>query len=231
VKRALILGGTGVVGREVMRELCRQQVACEFTFHRNHALAEALSQELHTSAFPLDAKDGPSLVRFVAERPPFDIFVHCAGSLHTAQLSELTETAFDEALALTARSAMVLTRELARGMTARGAGDILFVGGLDRAQSLPIPIAYAAAQGALAAMTMALAKELAPHGVRVHMMALGLLTDGLSLGLDPKLREDFVNFSALRRLGTAEEAARAIAWLVLHNRYLNGKVIPINGGL
>ena len=92
-------------------------------------------------------------------------------------------------------------------------------------------MAYAASQGTLAAMTMALAKELGPHGVHINMLALGLLDAGLSLGLTPKLREDFLAFSALRRFGTPDEVARAIVWLACHNRYLNGKVIPINGGL
>ena len=105
------------------------------------------------------------------------------------------------------------------------------VGGMDRAQSLPVPVAYAAAQGALAAMTMAMAKELGPLGVHVNMIALGLLDDGLSLALDASLRSDFLQYSGLRRFGTTAEVARAVAWLALNSAYLNGKVIPLNGGL
>jgi 3-oxoacyl-[acyl-carrier protein] reductase len=40
-----------------------------------------------------------------------------------------------------------------------------------------------------------------------------------------------VNFSALKRKGTAEEVAKAIAWFANENNYVNGKVIPINGGI
>ncbi|MBW3549150.1 MAG: transcription-repair coupling factor, partial [Actinobacteria bacterium] len=58
----------------------------------------------------------------------------------------------------------------------------------------------------------------------------GLLC-GLADGLDPKRREDYERFSALRRAGSPEEAARAIAWLALENTYMHGKVLPVNGGI
>jgi 3-oxoacyl-[acyl-carrier protein] reductase len=83
----------------------------------------------------------------------------------------------------------------------------------------------------LAALTMALAKELGPRGIRVNMAALGVLDSGLSRDLDIKLLADYQVFSALRRCGTPAEAARAILWLALENSYMNGKVLPVNGGI
>jgi 3-oxoacyl-[acyl-carrier protein] reductase len=83
----------------------------------------------------------------------------------------------------------------------------------------------------LSAMTMALAKELGPSGIRVNMVALGILDSGLSRELNPKLVADYKTFSALRRLGTPAEAAKAILWLALENTYMNGKVLSVNGGI
>ena len=42
---------------------------------------------------------------------------------------------------------------------------------------------------------------------------------------------DYRSFSALRRLGTAAEVAAAVTWLALANTYMNGKILPVNGGL
>jgi NAD(P)-dependent dehydrogenase (short-subunit alcohol dehydrogenase family) len=78
---------------------------------------------------------------------------------------------------------------------------------------------------------MALAKELGPRGIRINLVALGVLDAGLSRELSPELLEDYKQFSALRRLGTPREAARAVLWLALHNRYMNGKVLAVNGGI
>lgn len=231
MRRALVLGGTGAVGSAVARELCAAGVACTLAYHQNAARAEALAAELDCRVARVDATDGAQLAALIRDGGPFDILVFAAGTLERAALLDLTDAAFDAAFAVNARSALIACREIAPAMIERGGGDILLVGGLDRAQSLPVPVAYAATQGMLAALSMALAKELGPHGVRINMVALGLLDAGLSLALDARLREDFLAFSALRRFGTPAEAARAIAWLALHNRYLNGKVIPINGGL
>ena len=110
-------------------------------------------------------------------------------------------------------------------------GDVVLVGALERTQSLPIPLAFAASQGALAAVTMALAKELGPQDVRVNMVAAGVLEAGLSDDLDAGVLADYEAFSALRRRGTAAEVAACILWLALQNTYFSGKVLPVNGGI
>jgi NAD(P)-dependent dehydrogenase (short-subunit alcohol dehydrogenase family) len=78
---------------------------------------------------------------------------------------------------------------------------------------------------------MALSRELGPAQVRVNVIALGPLEQGLSRELPPGALDDYLTFSALRRLGAPAEVARALRWLALENRYLSGKVIPINGGI
>ena len=49
--------------------------------------------------------------------------------------------------------------------------------------------------------------------------------------MEEALLADYRRFSALRRTGTPAEVARAVAWLALDNRYMTGRVIPVNGGL
>ena len=230
-RSALVLGGSGAVGSAVVRELRKTGARCVFTYHAREARAHALAKEVDATAVRVDAEDAAALTALAQAHRNVDLFVHCVASLDSRAAHDLDDVSYDRAQAVSSRSAFILCRELSRAMVERGRGDILLVGGMDRAQSLPIPVSFAASQGTLAALTMAFAKELGPHGVNINMVALGLLDEGLSLGLSDALREDYLTFSALRRFGTAAEAARAIVWLGLHNRYLNGKVIPINGGV
>jgi 3-oxoacyl-[acyl-carrier protein] reductase len=58
-----------------------------------------------------------------------------------------------------------------------------------------------------------------------------VLAGGISNSLAARRRKDYETFSALRRAGTADEAAKAIAWLALENTYIQGKVISVNGGI
>lgn len=233
--RVVVLGGTGAVGSALLVELARRGCDVVFTFVQNETLANKLWNELGFTAVSLDLRER-GRVRALAEGLERDQWVptaviHCAAVLETASVAQASDEAWERAIAINARSAGEVCREFGSRMSQQNKGDLVFVGGLDRAQSLPIPPVYAATQGMLSALCMAAAKELGPHGVRVNMVALGLLESGLSLGLDAKLREQYRAFSALRRFGTAAEAARAIAWLALDNSYVNGKVVPVNGGI
>ncbi len=233
-RSALVIGGTGAVGQAVVRALRAREVETAFTFASSSEAAARLAAEMGAMAHRLDVRDVDAvraLARALTEagRAP-DVVVCAVGSLVPAPLVELDDASWDASYEVNARGAVAVVRAFAPRMPGAG-GDVVLVGGLDRAQSLPVPVAYAAAQGMLSGFTMAAAKELGPRGVRLNMVALGLLTEGLSLGLDPKVRAEFPAFSALRRFGTPEEAARAIAWLALENTFVTGKVFPVNGGI
>lgn len=235
VRQALVFGGTGAVGREVLRGLGRSGVPTVFTYHRNAALAAQLSSELGHRAEPLDLRDAPAVRRLIdalAQQDELpDVLIHCAAVNPGGPLSELSDEQWDLAMAVNGRSAFAACQQLARRLPEGRGADVVLVGALDRTQSLPLPVAFAASQGLLGALAMSLAKELGPRGIRVNMVALGILGEGLSSGLEPRLRTDFESFSALRRVGSTAEAARAILWLALENTYMLGKVVPVNGGI
>lgn len=235
---ALVFGGTGAVGSAVLRGLARAGIPTVFTYRRSEEKARALAAEYSQRALPIDLADAGairSLVRGLEREGQVpDVFIHCAAVTHYLPLGEITEEAWRETHLVNGHSAFVACQELAPRMAARRDGrdgHIVLVGAMDRVQSISLPVHFAASQGMLSAMTMTLARELGPSGIRVNMVALGLLEDGLSRGIAPGLKKDFTTFSALRRLGKPEEAARAILWLALENTYMNGEVMPVNGGL
>jgi 3-oxoacyl-[acyl-carrier protein] reductase len=235
MRRALVFGGTGLVGGEVLKGLASAGVHSVFTWHTNEGKARMLEAELPARGVRVDLSRPEEIRALVAglersEELP-DIFIHCAARSRAAGLAELTDADWDEVLAVNGRSAFVACQALAPHFARVKGGNVVLVGGLDRTQSAAIPPHFAASQGALSAMAMALAKELGPAGTRVNMVALGLLEGGLSRSISPTLVEDYRSFSALRRLGTPAEAARAILWLALENTYMSGRVVAVNGGL
>jgi NAD(P)-dependent dehydrogenase (short-subunit alcohol dehydrogenase family) len=232
---AVVFGGTGVLGREVLRGLAEAEVPALFTFYRSDEAAQNLAKEFgHRSVLVNLAQ--PSAIRALfkdldAEGIAPNIFIHCAARAKAKPLHELTDEDWNEVQQVNCQSAFVACQELSRRMVQPKQGNIVLVGALDRSQSLPMPVPFAATQGMLSAMTMALAKELGPQGILINMVALGILDGGLSNELSPKARADFLHFSALRRVGTPREAAEAILWLALENTYMSGKVMTVNGGI
>jgi 3-oxoacyl-[acyl-carrier protein] reductase len=233
--RALVFGGTGAVGSEVLRGLAQADVSTVFGWHRSREKAEALSAELGARALQVDLSD-PQATR-AALRQLRDsgfvpnLFIHCAGVNRPAALADVDDDNWRVTNQVNCHAALIALQELAPAMAAEKEGHVVLVGALDRAQSLPMPIAFAASQGALAALTMAAAKELGRDGIRVNLVTLGLLEGGLSAQMAPALVKDYISFSALRRLGQPGEAARAILWLALENTYMSGKILAVNGGI
>lgn len=234
-RRALVLGGSGAVGGAVVRALVKREIDVIFTYFKSREIATALAAETGARAAQVDLADAGALEAFLhglaREGPAPDVLIHCAVDTVNAPIEDIHAGAWDAIIHAGGRSAYLAARALAPSMVARGGGDIVFVGALDRGQSLPLPVAFAALQGMLSSMAMALGKELGPRGVRTNVIALGPLDDGIGRTLDPRLVADYLAHSALRRLGTTAEAARAIAWLALENTYFNGKTIPVNGGI
>lgn len=230
-----MFGGTGAVGSAVLRGLAQAGVPTVFTYHRSTDKARGLAEEYSQRALQVDLSV-PSAVRDLvrnlgrdADAP--DLFIHCAASSRYLELGSITDQDFQAVQLVNAHSAFVACQGLAPRMAARRSGHVVLVGAIDRTQSIPLPIHFAASQGALSAMTMTLGRELGPQGIRVNMVALGLLDAGLSSEISPKLVADYQSYSALRRVGRPEEAARAILWLALENTYMNGEVLSVNGGI
>jgi 3-oxoacyl-[acyl-carrier protein] reductase len=229
LKQIVILGGTGNVGQEILAALHQQGLTATFTYHRSQQKAEALTAKYQHRAVRVDLSDVQETRQFFRAQEKIDVLLHCAGVSQAAKLSEITLEQFEEMQAINVRSAFIACQEVAPKMS--DGGHIVLLSAIDGTQTVPAPAHFAASQGALVGLTRALAKELGPKKTLINLVALGVLEGGISRELSPKLLEDYKHFSAMRRVGSPQEAAKAILWVALQNTYMTGQIIPVNGGL
>ena len=119
-------------------------------------------------------------------------------------------------------------------MAARKSGCIINVSSIaGRNGGGPGAAAYAAAKGGMLTYTKALAKELAPHGIRVNGVAPGvIMTPYHERYSSPDLLQKFVASIPIGRAGTAEEVAEVIVFLASPAaRYITGETVEVNGGM
>jgi len=242
-KVALVTGassGIGAATAAVLADLGAHVAVGYFHNERGavqvvEAIAQSGGRALALRADVSLASEIPPLVESV-ERSlgPIDILVNNAGSLVKRQpLRELTEELWDEVLDLNLKSAAFCSRAVAPGMIERRRGAIVNVVSIaGRNGGGPGAGPYSTAKGGLIAFTKALARELAPHGVRVNAVSPGVIdTPFHEVFSTPEMIANFVKGIPLGRTGTSLECATAIAFLASGAAsYIVGETLEVNGG-
>lgn len=231
----LILGASGGIGSALARRLAggaRLALA-----GRTGERVGALATELGASSHVVDARDLDDVSRVVdqavAEHGQLDGVVNCVGSLllKPAHLTRPEEWA--DTVSVNLSSAFATVRAGARAMMDRG-GSVVLVSSAAAEVGLANHEAIAAAKGGVAALARAAAATYAASNIRVNAVAPGLVETPLTerITRSPAARQSSEQMHALRRLGTPDDVASLIAWLLdPGNAWVTGQVIGIDGGL
>jgi len=167
------------------------------------------------------------------DAPPIDILVNNAGTIHRAPAAEHADDAWDRVLAVNLSAPFRLTRELGRGMLARGRGKVIFTASMLSFQGgITVP-SYTASKSAIAGLTRALANEWAPLGVNVNAIAPGYVaTDNTAaLRADAARDQAILQRIPAGRWGTPDDLIGATVFLAsAASDYVHGAVLPVDGG-
>jgi 3-oxoacyl-[acyl-carrier protein] reductase len=241
---ALITGASSGIGRATAEAMGRQGARVGVNYCKNQVGAEQAAETIRkagSEALVLRAdvtRNADVLAMVEAVRKEWgriDILVNNAGDLlgrHT--LANMTEEYWDLIMALNLKSAFLCVKAVWEEMVARKSGCIVNVSSIaGRNGGGPGAAAYAAAKAGLLTYTKSLAKELAPHGVRVNGIAPGVIATPFHERYSPaEVMQRLVALIPLGRAGTSEEIADVIVFLASPAaRYITGETIEVNGGM
>jgi len=242
-KVALVTGASSGIGAATAEVLAGWGARVAIGYHANRDGAERTVRQITDAggravAIAADLRHVDHIQRLVhqteAALGPIEILVNNAGSLvKRFPIRELTEAGWDDVLTLNLKSAVFCSQAVAPGMIARRAGAIVNVGSVaGHNGGGPGAGPYAAAKAGLVAMTKSLAKELAPHGVRVNAVAPGVIDTPFHEEFStPEMMRNFIAMIPLGRIGTPLECAKAIAFLASDAAsFIVGETLEINGG-
>ncbi|HYN01882.1 MAG TPA: glucose 1-dehydrogenase [Vicinamibacteria bacterium] len=242
---ALVTGAGGGIGRAAALELARRGADVAVHYHRSEAGAaetarqvEALGRKAATFTADLARRDEAFalVASAVARLGRIDVLVNNAGDLvERKPLLEMTEALWRQVLDLNLTSVLFVTQAAVPAMIERGRGVIVNVSSLAAHNGGgPGALAYAAAKGGLISLTKAMAKELAPKGVRVNSVSPGLIGQTAFHGrfTAPEAFAAIEKTIPIGRGGTPEEVGRVIAFLSGPDAaYLVGETVEVNGGM
>ena len=240
---ALITGASSGIGAAAATLMAEMGAQVAIGYHANQkgaeqvrdAIAQAGGKAITVRADVRRSDEVRAMVETVTgQLGAIDILINNAGSLiQRMKIQELTEERWDEIMDLNLKSAMLCSQAVAASMLERKRGAIVNVVSIaGRNGGGPGAGAYATAKGGLTTFTKSLAKELAPHGVRVNAVSPGVIDTPFHEAFStPEMLRNFVATIPLGRLGTAMECATVIAFLASDAAsFMVGETVEVNGG-
>jgi NAD(P)-dependent dehydrogenase (short-subunit alcohol dehydrogenase family) len=249
--KVVLCGATGLLGKTIALELAREGAAIAL-LGRNMQTLATLKAEVETNGSPaviaiecqLDSETSTNhAIRTAIDAlGGIDVFIFAAGAAQGGIFWEMDDVTWKSNLEIKLFGASRALRAVAPAMIARKAGRIVMVVGNSAKFPEPRMLPGAAANAALLAIVRGLAEELGPHGVSINAVNPGpvrsprwdrLMEAAASReGIDVRQAEErFLEKTALRRLGSAEEVATHVVYLASPRAaHLTGTSITIDGG-
>ena len=159
-----------------------------------------------------------------------NILVNNAGISERTPFTEYTEETFDKVMDLNVKGVFNATRAASECMVSRGQGVILSTSSMVSIYGQPSGFAYPASKFAVNGLTVSLARELGPKGIRVNAVAPGITETDMMKAVPKEIIEPMIQQIPLRRLGQPEDIANAFVFLASDEAsYITGVVLSVDG--
>ena len=159
-----------------------------------------------------------------------DILVNNAGVSESTPLTGYSEELFDKVMDLNVKGVFNTTRAVVEQMSAQGSGVILNTSSMVSIYGQPSGMAYPPSKFAVNGMTVSLARELGPKGIRVNAVAPGITETDMMKAVPKEVIEPMIRQIPLRRLGQPEDIANAFVFLASREAsYITGVILSVDG--
>lgn len=232
MKTILITGGSGAIGSMTAYLAVRKGYRVVFGYHKNRQAAENLIEDLQALGGDVVAIQGDltkeadraALIEAAGE---IDLLVNNFGAAHYQEFTQETAESMEEVLQKNLLSHMAITRLALPKMIAKKSGAIINISSIWGQTGGSCEVSYSAAKAGLIGFTKALAKELAPAGIRVNCVAPGCVESKMLDGLDKKALLEMIPSGSLC---SGLDVAHCILFMA-EQEQITGQVLSPNGGM
>jgi 3-oxoacyl-[acyl-carrier protein] reductase len=236
---ALITGGSRGIGAATALELARRGVDVAITYRTDTESAEALVARIVAEygvaavAIPMDQADPESPPQAVAAARAalgrIDRLIANAGIWKGGTLARLDDDTWWEVVQTNLGGTRAVVKAALPALAEDG-GSVVLVSSTVALNGFAGDTSYASAKAALIGFGRSLAKEVAPQGITVNILAPGFVETDMTAAVPDSSRERIEGLTVLGRFGRVEEIARAATFLAVDADYCTGVVLPVDGG-
>ena len=239
-KVAVVTGGTRGIGFSVVKKYLQNGAKVVLFGSRQETVDAALAQLAGenpawevTGMCPklTDAGEVEKAILAVKEKyGRIDILVNNAGISQSTPLCDYTTEEFDKIIDLNVKALFYAILPTVRIMKEQGGGVIINTSSMVSLYGQPSGVAYPTSKFALNGMTLSLARELGPNGIRVNAVAPGITNTDMVKALPEKVIAPLIAQIPLRRVGEPEDIANAFVFLASDMAsYISGIVLSVDG--
>jgi NAD(P)-dependent dehydrogenase (short-subunit alcohol dehydrogenase family) len=239
----LVTGGGGGIGRAIVRRLAREGMAVA-VLDRDGAAAEATAAEIGGLAVAADVTSpqqvGNAVDAILGRFHQIDLLVNNAGIAWMGPALEMPLEALQSMLRVNVEGVFTTSRAVLPHMITRHSGTVVNLASWAGKTGNAYFAGYSASKFAVIGLTQALAREMAPHGIRVNAICPGIVVDtAMRTAIEAKQRqyglpttEERAKTIPVGRLSVPDDVARIAAFLASdQSAYMTGESINISGGL
>jgi 3-oxoacyl-[acyl-carrier protein] reductase len=236
----LVTGGSRGIGKAIVLELASAGADVAFTYRQQTVKAQELMERVQglgrrCLAIQADVTDFAAAQQVVEQVivtfGRLDSLVNNAGIHQNEVIWAMSETQWDEVLAVNLKGVFNYIRAVAPAFRSRGAGKIVNIASIHGLRGRAAGPNYSAAKAGVIGLTKSVARDLGPYGVNVNAVAPGIIDTDLVRALPEEVRARFVAEIVLGRMGQPEDVAYLVAFLCSDRaRHITGEVIKVDGG-
>ncbi|MGB6889092.1 MAG: SDR family oxidoreductase [Mycobacterium sp.] len=243
-KTALVTGGTRGIGMMIARGLLQAGATVVISSRKAEACEQAvaaLSAFGEVRAVPADLSRHEECKRLAADvivhTDSLDILINNAGATWGEPLESFPPAAWDRVLDLNLKSPFWMVQELLPALRRAGTQEdparVINIGSIDGIHVSPMSTySYSTSKAAIHQLTRVLAKELGPQHITVNAVAPGPFPSKMMAATLDTFGEAIAASAPLRRIGRDDDMAGIAIFLASRaGSYLNGAVIPVDGGI
>lgn len=232
MKKAFVTGGSGGIGSAVCRELARAGYFVIVGYSSSAEKAEMLAAEIDGKAVKVDLSDSASIISAAEKIDEIDLLVNNAG---VSEIDLFTAVSLENRLRImnvNLIGAMELTRLLLPSMINKKSGCIINISSMWGETGASCEVDYSSSKAGLIGFTKALAKEVAPSGIRVNCVSPGFIMTEMNNRFSAEDLELIREEIPLGIFGEPRHIADTVAFLASERaEYITGQIIGVNGGM
>jgi len=239
-KIAIVTGGTRGIGYAIVKAFLEEGATVVLCGSRSETAQKAVDKlKAENAAWSVEGIF-PNLADYDAVKAAFgaveakygriDILVNNAGVSAAEPFTTYTLEMFRKTMDLNVTAVFNCTRAVVDGMKERHSGVILNTSSMVSKYAQPSGMAYPTSKFAVNGMTLALARELGPDGIRVNAVAPGITNTDMVAALPEQVIKPLIAQIPLRRVGEPEDVANAFVFLASDKAsYISGQVLGVDG--